>query len=157
MPSRRSDTVLVLIGIFKLMKASLLVLVAVGAFSHGMRHWIDQAQPSNRYIREVVAKIASASPHALHVVEVLAVFYATLFTVEGLGLIARKTWAEYFTTILTISFIPLEIYEMVERANVVKAAVIAVNIAIVIYLLVRLKHDGRWPWGRSPLAQPSAS
>jgi uncharacterized membrane protein (DUF2068 family) len=146
MASRRSDTVLVLIGVFKLVKASLLVLVAVGAFTHGMRHWIEQAQPSNHYMRELVAKIASASPHALHVVEVIALFYAALFTTEGLGLIARKTWAEYFTTVLTVSFIPLEVYEMIERANVVKAGVIAVNVAIVIYLVIRLKHDGRWPW-----------
>ena len=146
MASRRSDTVLVLIGVFKLVKASLLVLVAVGAFSHGMRHWIYQAQPSNHYLRELVAKIASASPHALHLVEIFALFYAALFTAEGLGLIARKTWAEYFTTILTVSFIPLEVYELVEKANIVKVLVIAVNIGIVIYLLVRLKHDGRWPW-----------
>ena len=157
MPSRRSDRVLIAIGVFKLVKASLLVLVVVGASTHGMRHWIEQAQPSNHYVRELVAKIASASPHALHVVEALALFYAALFTTEGLGLIWRKTWAEYFTTVLTVSFIPLEIYEMVEHANVIKALVITANIAIVIYLLVRLKHDGRWPWGRSPLAQPTAT
>jgi uncharacterized membrane protein (DUF2068 family) len=146
MASRRSDTALVFIGIFKLMKAALLVLVAVGAFSKGMRHWIEQGQPSNHYLREAIAKVTNASPHALHLVEFAALFYAALFMVEGLGLIARKTWAEYFTTILTISFIPLEIYEMVEKANLLKAGVIALNIAIVIYLMIRLKHDGRWPW-----------
>lgn len=152
MASRRSDTVLVLIGVFKLAKASLLVLVAVGAFSKGVRHWIEQAQPSNHYLRAAIAKITDASPHALHLVEIVALFYAALFTVEGLGLIARKTWAEYFTTILTISFIPLEIYEMVERGTLLKAALIAVNIGIVVYLLTRLKHDGRWPWKRAVAA-----
>jgi uncharacterized membrane protein (DUF2068 family) len=146
MSSRRSDTVLVLIGIFKLVKTSLLVLVAVGAGSRGMHHWIFQAQPSNHYLRELVAKIASASPHDMHLVEILAVFYAALFGIEGIGLILRKAWAEYFTTIVTVSFIPLEIYEMVEHANAVKVLVIAANVAIVIYLLIRLKHDGRWPW-----------
>jgi uncharacterized membrane protein (DUF2068 family) len=152
MASRRSDTALVLIGVFKLMKAALLVLVAVGAFSKGVRHWIEQGQPSNHYLREAIAKVTNASPHALHLVEFAALFYAALFTVEGLGLIARRTWAEYFTTILTISFIPLEIYEMVERGTWLKAGVIAVIVGIVIYLVIRLKHDGRWPWKRAVAA-----
>ncbi len=154
MASRRSDTVLVLIGVFKLAKAALLVLVAVGAFSRSVRHWIEQAQPSNHYLREVIAKITNASPHALHLVEIAALFYAALFMTEGLGLIARKTWAEYFTTILTTSFIPLEVYEMVERGTWLKAGVIVVNVGIVIYLLTRLKHDGRWPWKRAVAAVP---
>jgi len=157
MASRRSDTVLVLIGVFKLVKAALLVLVAVGAFSKSVRHWIDQGQPSNHYLREAISKFTNASPHALHLVEIAALFYAALFTVEGLGLIARKTWAEYFTTIITTSFIPLEVYEMIERGTLLKAGVIAVNIGIAIYLLIRLKHDGRWPWkARGAEAVPAA-
>jgi uncharacterized membrane protein (DUF2068 family) len=146
MASHRSNTILVLIGLFKLAKATLLVLVAVGAFSDHLRHLIEHTNPSNHYMREIIGKISGLGPHTLHLVEIAAVLYAALFLVEGFGLIARKTWAEYFTTIITVSFIPLEVYEMVERASVVKGLVIAVNIAVVIYLLVRLKHDGRWPW-----------
>jgi uncharacterized membrane protein (DUF2068 family) len=146
MASKRSDTVMVLIGAFKLVKALLLVLVAVGAFSHGVRKWIGQFQPSNHYLHELIAKIANMSPHTFTIISIAALCYAALFCVEGFGLLFRKTWAEYFTTIITVSFIPLEIYEMVEKANVLKAGVIALNIAIVIYLLIRLKHDGRWPW-----------
>jgi uncharacterized membrane protein (DUF2068 family) len=146
MASHRSNTILVLIGLFKLVKATLLVLVAVGAFSDHLRHFVEHTNPSNHYVRELIAKISGAEPHTLHLVEIAALFYAALFLIEGFGLIARKTWAEYFTTIITVSFIPLEIYEMVERASALKGLVIAVNIVIVIYLLVRLKHDGRWPW-----------
>ncbi|HEY3805100.1 MAG TPA: DUF2127 domain-containing protein [Kofleriaceae bacterium] len=146
MASRRSNTILVLIGIFKLVKASSLVLIAVGAFSDHLRHSIEQTNPSNHYMREIIVKISGAAPHTLHLVEIAALFYAALFLTEGFGLLWRKTWAEYFTTIITVSFIPLEVYEMVERASAIKGLVIAANIAIVIYLLVRLKLDGRWPW-----------
>jgi uncharacterized membrane protein (DUF2068 family) len=153
MASRRSDTVLVLIGAFKLVKALLLVLVAVGAFSHGVRKWIGQFQPSNHYLHELIAKIANLSPHTFAIISIAASCYAALFCVEGFGLLLRKTWAEYFTTIITVSFIPLEIYEMVEKANLLKAGVIALNIAIVIYLMIRLKHDGRWPWTKRGAAE----
>jgi len=153
MASRRSDTVIVLIGALKLVKALLLVLVAVGAFSHGVRHWIDQTQPSNQHLRDLIAMITNASEHTLRLVEAAALIYAALFLTEGLGLLFRKPWAEYFTTILTISFVPLEVYEMIERGSVVKAGVIALNIAIVIYLLVRLKHDHRWPFRGAPATE----
>jgi uncharacterized membrane protein (DUF2068 family) len=146
MASKRSDTVMVVIGAFKLVKALLLILVGVGAFSHGVRKWIGQFQPSNHYLHELIGKIANMSPHTFTIISIAAFCYAALFCVEGFGLLWKKTWAEYFTTIITVSFIPLEVYEMVEKANVLKAGVIALNIAIVIYLLIRLKHDGRWPW-----------
>ncbi|HEY1813200.1 MAG TPA: DUF2127 domain-containing protein [Kofleriaceae bacterium] len=158
MASRRSNTVLALIGVFKLVKASLLVLIAVGAFSNHLRHHIEQTNPSNHYIRQAIAKISGANPHTLHLVEIAALFYAALFLTEGFGLLWRKTWAEYFTTFITVSFIPLEVYEMVERTTVIKGLVIAANIAIVIYLLVRLKLDGRWPWkprGKAEAVAPS--
>ena len=50
----------------------------------------------------------------------------------------RKVWAEYLTIIITGSFIPLEIYEMVEHRSMVKGMVIVLNVAIVIYLVLRV-------------------
>ena len=35
---------------------------------------------------------------------------------EGVSLLLRKRWAEYFTVIVTASFIPLEIYELVKKS-----------------------------------------
>jgi uncharacterized membrane protein (DUF2068 family) len=40
-------------------------------------------------------------------------FYGGLFATEGIDLLLRKRWAEYFTIITTSLFIPLEIYEIV--------------------------------------------
>jgi uncharacterized membrane protein (DUF2068 family) len=61
-------------------------------------------------------------------------------------LLLRKVWGEYVSSILTASFIPLEIYELVEKASWIKALVIAVNVAIVVYLVLRLRRDGHWPF-----------
>ena len=135
-----------LIGVFKLIKSAALFLVAIGVFTGAVRHLIDETQPSNHHLRELLAKVSNTSPRTLELIGAATLFYAALFFVEGVGLLAKKTWAEYFTTIITASFIPLEVYEMVERESWLKGAVIAVNVAIIIYLAIRLKHDGRWPF-----------
>jgi uncharacterized membrane protein (DUF2068 family) len=46
---------------------------------------------------------------------------------------------------VTSSFIPLEIWELLKRFTVAKVLVIAVNVAIVIYLVVRLRSERRSP------------
>ena len=139
----------------KLLKGLALLAVAFGAHSllsrdlaHGFRHWIDELQPSSDYMRHVIARIASLDPHTLEMVEVATFIYAVLFLTEGIGLFFKKLWAEYMTTVITISFIPVEMYELGEHPSLTKAAVIVVNIAIVGYLLWRLHRDRNWPFRR---------
>ncbi len=67
-------------------------------------------------------------------------FAAALFATEGIGLLMQKRWAEYFTSIVTASFIPLEIYEIARRPGALKIALLAVNAIIVIYLIWRLNR-----------------
>ena len=38
--------------------------------------------------------------------------YALLYLVEGIGLLLKKHWAEYFTVVATGLFIPVEIWEV---------------------------------------------
>jgi uncharacterized membrane protein (DUF2068 family) len=151
--ARHSDRILRLIGAFKLVKALSLVAVAVGALSllrrdvaHGVRGWIDDFHPANHLVREAIEKISSADPHTLRMIGVGTLVYAALFLVEGIGLLLRKLWAEYVTTFITASLVPLEVYELVQNGSVMKALVVVANIAIVIYLVLRLRSDGQWPF-----------
>ena len=66
--------------------------------------------------------------------------YAALFLTEGTGLAFKKRWAEYFTIITTGSFLPLEIYELVRHATVAKGVALAVNIAVLVYLIWELRR-----------------
>jgi len=60
---------------------------------------------------------------------------------EGSGLLLGKRWAKYFSVIVTGSFIPLELWELVKQFNVNKTIVIGVNIIVVWYLILRLKRE----------------
>jgi len=56
--------------------------------------------------------------------------YAGMFLVEGVGLMLGRRWAEYFTVVVTASFVPLEIYEIVRPPTAIRVAALLVNLAI---------------------------
>lgn len=140
---------LYLIAAFKLFKGLLLLAVAIGALKllrHGaaveVYGWADsfRVDPGNRYIRRLLTRLSRFDEKTLREVSSGTFFYASLFLTEGAGLLFRKRWAEYFTTIITFSFIPLEIYELVRKATFAKGIVLLLNVAVVIYLVVDLRR-----------------
>jgi uncharacterized membrane protein (DUF2068 family) len=48
-------------------------------------------------------------------------------------------WAEWLTIIITSSLIPFEIYEICRHPTAIKVAVLLINVAIVAYLLYRIR------------------
>jgi uncharacterized membrane protein (DUF2068 family) len=141
-------TGLLLIALFKLFKAGLLIIVGVGALrlvhrdiADVVEHWtqILRVDPESRFIHRIIAKLFAVTPKQLKELGVGTFFYASLLLTEGIGLLLRKHWAEYFTVITTAALLPLEIYELVEHFTAVKVVVLAVNVAIVWYLVARLR------------------
>ncbi len=65
--------------------------------------------------------------------------YAGLFATEGVGLLMRKRWAEYFTIITTSGLVPLELFELYRHFTPVKLAVLLINLLIVLYLVRRVR------------------
>jgi uncharacterized membrane protein (DUF2068 family) len=70
----------------------------------------------------------------------VALFYAGLFATEGVGLWRERRWAEYLTVIATGSLIPFEIWEVAHRPTPIRFVTFFVNVAVVIYLIVRLRR-----------------
>lgn len=146
--------VLWLIGVFKLVKALLLIAVGIGAlrFLHKdlaatVLHWADvlRVDPGNRFLHGILVRIFRVTPKQLRALSVGTFIYAGLFATEGMGLLLRKSWAEYFVIMTTGLLIPLEIYELVRHFTFVKVAVMAVNVLIVVYLAVRVRSRGaKW-------------
>ena len=141
--TRRSDFLLRLIAVGKLLKAAALVAVAIGLLSH---RWLHDLHPNNHLLQHAIARVLDMRPRGdrHHLARVLV--YAALFVVEGIGLLFDKLWAEYMTTIITMSFIPVELYELIEHGSGAKAAVLVLNIFVVIYLVWRLHRDHHWPF-----------
>lgn len=64
--------------------------------------------------------------------------YAMVETAEAVGLFLRKGWAEWLVILVTVSFIPFEVYECLTRPNPIKLASLIGNLIILWYLLKRL-------------------
>jgi uncharacterized membrane protein (DUF2068 family) len=144
--------VLFLIGLFKLFKALLLIVVGIGAirFLHKdlagtVLHWAQvlRVDTDNRYIHGIIVRIFRVTPKQLKELSVGTFIYAGLFLTEGMGLLLRKHWAEYFTIITTGLFIPLEIYELVRHFTLIKLVVTVINVLIVWYLVARVRSRSK--------------
>lgn len=140
--------VLFLIGLFKLTKALLLIAIGISAlrFVHrdlgaSVLHWAEvfRVDPDNRYVHRLLVRIFRVTPRQLRELSVGTFLYAGIFLIEGMGLLLRKHWAEYFVIISTGGLIPLELYEMVRHFSLVKVGVTAINLLIVWYLVVRVR------------------
>jgi uncharacterized membrane protein (DUF2068 family) len=132
-----------LIGVLKLLKGAF--FVGLGFALLQMLHhdlymlslWAVETlhlDPDRRLIAGVLEKISLINNHRLKQLSALVFVYASLDFVEGIGLILEKRWAEYFTLILTIALLPLEVIKLIHHPNHWTALVLVVNIVIVIYL-----------------------
>jgi len=61
--------------------------------------------------------------------------YGCLQLLEGIGLWLLKRWGEYVAVVGTSLFIPLEVYELLEKVTWLRVVAFAVNIFAVIYLV----------------------
>ena len=139
---------LMLIAVFKLLKGFALLAVGIGALhllhkdvAEIADHWVNafRVDPHNRYIHWLLAKLPMVDDKKLKELSVGTFIYSGVFLTEGTGLAFHKRWAEYFTIITTASFLPLEVYEIIRRATVAKGVALAINIAVVLYLVRELR------------------
>jgi uncharacterized membrane protein (DUF2068 family) len=142
------DRVLRLIAIFKFLKAAVLILAGIGVFrlvhrniGEVARHWIGMwgFAPGKHFIDVAVAKAANLKPEQIRNVGLGSFLYAGLFLAEGTGLWLQKQWGEWLTVTLTGSLIPVEVYEVYRRLTWVRVGALAINLAIVAYLIWRIR------------------
>ena len=144
---RSRDGFIVLIGVFKLVKAAGLGAAgvvaltaapeAIGDTVAGLARWLGLA-PGHHLLLQAARKLWSVDGQTARHFGLLLIGYGCVFAVEGVGLLARKRWAEWLTVIITGSFIPFEVYELVTHFGAAKIAALVVNVIIVLYLVGRL-------------------
>ncbi len=146
---QKSSVTIVLIGLFKLVKGIALLFIGFGMLrllnrdvAQTVNHWVQilRVDPDNHFVHSALSRALNVSPRQLREFSVGSFMYAALLLTEGVGLLARKHWAEYFTVITTSLLIPLEIYELAKHGTPAKVAVLIVNLLIVVYLAMRLKR-----------------
>ncbi len=140
------------IALYKLVKVLLLLLAAYGelrlhdaSLSARLVTWV-QARPAgleHQVVTQLLVWFSGLSESKIHALRFVTLTYAAVFAVEGIGLWMQKRWAEWLTTIITASLIPLEVWEFIHRPNLGKAAVVIANVAIAAYLFWHVRARGR--------------
>jgi uncharacterized membrane protein (DUF2068 family) len=143
-----------LIAVFKLLKSGLLIAAGIGVLKliHAnvavvLHHWVTMVHldPGDRFVARVIQNATRLSPDRIRDLGIVSFIYAALFLTEGIGLWLLKSWAEWFTVIVTGSLVPLEIYECYRHLTAIRLVTVILNIAVVAYLIYRITERSHNP------------
>ena len=95
-------------------------------------------------------KASFLDDHMLRRIGALAFIYSGVCVAEGIGLYLEKAWGEYLTLVITASFLPWEIFEIIHRITWVRVSLLVVNLAVFIYLFKLVAGRRRRPVIQSP-------
>ena len=155
------DNGLLLIGIFKLAKSLFFFCIGIGAIHLLHKDLSDEVMrlatalrfdPESRVVGLVMDKVDLIDAQRLREIGFATFAYSALALTEGIGLLLAKVWAEYLTLILTISFLPWELYELIRRPSWMRAGLLVINLLVLWYLvwLLKRKRAGAEPGAPEP-------
>ena len=131
------------IALYKLVKVIILLLAAYGeirlhdaTLTAKMLSWAANRPQGLEHdlVTQALVWFSGLSESRVHALRFVTLTYAAVFAVEGVGLWMQKRWAEWVTTIITASLIPLEVWELVHRPSLGAVLVLIANILIAGYL-----------------------
>ena len=143
-PQHRHDKGLVLIAAYKLLQALLFAALGVGAVklvgkdaAEVLGRVADHLHFNSewRLVEFILDKASLLNDPLLRRIGLAAFAYAALGILEGTGLYLEKAWGEYLTLIITASFLPWEIIEILRRVTLFRAGLLAANVLVFFYLL----------------------
>ena len=151
MAQKRTPTLYGII-VFKLIKGSLFLTLAIMAYTLSDNNLPEEYRGFLRYIQPVLEllRVHPANKFFTHLAEQIGglteakvlwaaagtLFYSLFSLVEGVGLMFRISWAGWLAIGESAFFIPIEIYELSRRTKFSwwLLAVLAINVFIVWYL-----------------------
>jgi len=94
-----------------------------------------RVSPENHYARILLEKAGLVEPGTLIKAGIATSLFASVLLLEGLGLWFGAWWAEYVVVVSTGLFVPEELWACVQRFSWTKIGVLAVNTAILVYIV----------------------
>ena len=133
---------LVAIVIYKCFTIGLLTVVAIGLFLTSKKYddlyaFAEDYMTTGKreIIKSGLVQALSISTTKMQLGAIVALIYAAVNGLEAIGLWHQKAWATILVVGIVGLTIPVEIYEIIQKASLVKIGVFAINVAMFIYLL----------------------
>ncbi len=144
----RQDRLLPWIAAERAFRAVVLLAVGIVLVTHPHANWASDIahlaqrlglDPKENWIQRIIDDVSKIHAHQDVVFGVAAIAYGALEAAEAYGLATRRRWGEWLTVLATsLLFIP-EIWELTKSATLLKVGAVLVNLAIVGYLVRRLR------------------
>lgn len=141
-----------IVALFEGAKGVLVLLAGFGLLSFIHRDIHEAAlqlvrhfhfNPASHYPRIFLDLSDHITDTRLWSLAIAAALYSVVRMIEAVGLWLRKSWAEWFAVLTGGMYIPVEIFEVVRSLTWPRVTVLAINVAVVSYLLfVMIRDDG---------------
>jgi len=134
-----------LLAIYYLVQGLLLITVGVGGLVLVdqnqllvVKEWLRviRLDPENRFIHWLLTTILPVTNEMLEASSIGFFVYGGLAFVQGGGLWLSKPWASYLSVVVVGSFIPWQLYGLLNEVTALKLLSLGINLVIVGYLLV---------------------
>jgi uncharacterized membrane protein (DUF2068 family) len=144
MDNRAPATGLRTVAVFEATKGALVLVAGLGLLSlvhRGAQNFAEEIvqrfhlNPARDHPRILIDAIAHLDDANLRLLAVAALLYSAARFIEAYGLWRLRAWGEWFGIVSGSVYLPVEIYELVDRPTVVKAGVLIFNLGIVGYLI----------------------
>lgn len=96
--------------------------------------WL-KIDPDTRYAQVFLNLADQVTDTKLWAVALVAAAYSTLRFVEAYGLWRERAWAEWLAMISGAVYLPFEVYELARRPDWIPLVILAVNLAVVLYMV----------------------
>jgi uncharacterized membrane protein (DUF2068 family) len=133
---------LIAIVIYKCFTVGLLTCVAIGLFLTSKKYdslfaFAEEYMMTGKreIIKAGLEQVLSIPTTKMQMGAAVALAYAAVNGVEAIGLWYQKAWATILVVGIVGMTIPIEIYEIIDKASIVKFVVFAINLAMFVYLL----------------------
>lgn len=141
------------VAVFEALKGTLVLVAGFGLLALVHRDLEDLAErlvlhshldPASHYPRVFIEAASHMNDSRLRWLAALAFAYSVVRFVEAYGLWHMRAWAEWFAILSGCLYLPVELYELIERPTHLHGLVLFFNSVIVAYLLyVRFSRTGR--------------
>jgi len=146
-PARR-DRLLPWIAAERGVRAIVLIAVGLVLVTHPHANWASEVSqlaqrlgldPKDNWIQRLINDVRKINANQDVVFGAIALAYGVLEGAESYGLWTRRRWGEWLTVVATSLLLVPELWELTKSATLLKIGALLVNLAVVAYLLWRLR------------------
>ncbi len=140
------------IALIEALKGAVVLLAGTGVLTliHRDLHQLavrlvehSHLNPASKYPRIFIDALGNLHDSQLLLLALGAALYSALRFVESYGLFRERAWAEVLAAVSGAIYLPIEVTELLERATVLRALVLGINVVVVAVMVQALLQRRR--------------